>query len=81
MAGPAGRKSRTLIRKVGKRKPIPRHRKRTSDANLEPGVAAATRRSQRSPKPVPANKPSRKFPVIPRLKKPKRKGNLKIYRG
>ena len=33
--------------------PKPRHRRRTSDPNLEPGLAAATRRSQRSPKVTP----------------------------
>jgi hypothetical protein len=31
----------------------PRHRKRTSDPNLEPGVASATRRSQRTRKATP----------------------------
>ena len=36
-----------------KTKPVPRHRKRTSDPNLEPGVAAATRRSQRTRKATP----------------------------
>ena len=36
--------------------PKPRHRKRTSDPNLEPGLAAATRRSQRSPKIAPPNR-------------------------
>ena len=36
-----------------KTKPVPRHRKRTSDPNLEPGLAAATRRSQRTRKATP----------------------------
>jgi len=40
-----------------KTKPVPRHRKRTSDPNLEPGLAAATRRSQRTRKAASAKKP------------------------
>ena len=33
-----------------RRKPVARRRRRTSDPNLEPGLAAATRRSQGGPK-------------------------------